>query len=72
MRERIRDLERLHHIDECIDNVMAFLKDKTFEEMEADKMCFHAVVYNIMIIGESTQRMFGQLYSKTYNPLRNR
>ena len=43
MRERIRDLERLHHIDECIDNVMAFLKDKTFEEMEEDKMCFHAV-----------------------------
>lgn len=57
MRERIRDLERLHHIDECIDNVMAFLKDKTFEEMEADKMCFHAVVYNIMIIGEAANML---------------
>lgn len=57
MRERIRDLERLHHIDECIDNVMAFLKDKTFEEMEADKMCLHAVVYNIMIIGEAANML---------------
>lgn len=53
MRERIRDIERLHHINECIDNVLDFLKDKTYEEMAADRMCFHAVVYNIMIIGEA-------------------
>jgi len=53
MRERIRDIDRLLHIDECITRVQAFLDGKTFEDMKADIMCFHAVVYNIMIIGEA-------------------
>lgn len=30
-----------------------YLRGKTFEEMQADMMCYHAVVYNIMIIGEA-------------------
>lgn len=54
MRERIRDIDRLRHIDECIGHVMDFLQGKTFEEMKNDVMCYHAVVYNIMIIGEAT------------------
>ncbi len=53
MRERIRDIDRLRHIEECINHVMDFLHGKTFEEMKADIMCYHAVVYNIMIIGEA-------------------
>jgi len=53
MREGIRDLDRLRHIQECINHVMSFLQGKSFEEMEADMMCYHAVVYNIMIIGEA-------------------
>lgn len=57
MRERVRDIERLYHINECIDNVMDFLKGKTFEEMRSDVMCFHAVVYNIMIIGEASNML---------------
>lgn len=32
MRERIRDIDRLLHIDECITRVQAFLDGKTFEE----------------------------------------
>jgi uncharacterized protein with HEPN domain len=32
---------------------MDFLRGKTYEEMENDVMCYHAVVYNIMIIGEA-------------------
>ena len=32
---------------------MVFLRGKSFEEMQADVMCYHAVVYNIMIIGEA-------------------
>lgn len=54
MREHIRDIDRLRHIDECIGHVMDFLQGKTFEEMKNDVMCYHAVVYNIMIIGEAT------------------
>ena len=52
MREAIRDIDRLRHIDECIEHIYEFLKGKSFENMKADVMCFHAVVYNIMIIGE--------------------
>ena len=53
MRERIKDIDRLLHIKESIEHIMDFLDGKTFEEMTADVMCFHAVVYNIMIIGEA-------------------
>ena len=53
MRERIRDIDRLRHINESIGHVMDFLQGKTYEEMKDDVMCYHAVVYNIMIIGEA-------------------
>lgn len=53
MREPHRDIDRLLHIKERIGHVMDFLKGKTFEEMQSDVMCYHAVVYNIMIIGEA-------------------
>ena len=53
MREAIRDIDRLGHIDECIEHINDYLRGKSLENMKADKMCFHAVVYNIMIIGEA-------------------
>lgn len=53
MREAVRDLDRLRHIEESINHVMDFLRGKTFDQMKADVMCYHAVVYNIMIIGEA-------------------
>lgn len=57
MRERVKDIERLYHIDESINHVMDFLEGKTFEEMKSDVMCFHAVVYNIMVIGEAANML---------------
>ncbi len=57
MRERTRDIECLWHIDECICHIIDFLEGKTFEEMKSDVMCFHAVVYNIMIIGEAANML---------------
>ena len=53
MRESLRDIDRLNHIKERIGYVMSFLDGKTFEEMKVDVMCYHAVVHNIMIIGEA-------------------
>ena len=53
MREAIRDIDRLRHIDECIAHINDFLKGMSFEDMKANVMCFHAVVSNIMIIGEA-------------------
>ena len=72
MRERVRDIERIYHIEASICHVMDFLEGKTFEEMQSDKMCFHAVVYNIMIIGEAANMLtkeFREEHSDT--PWRN-
>ena len=44
MRERIRDLDRLRHILESIEHIDDYLRGKTYEEMKADVMCYHAVV----------------------------
>ena len=57
MRETIRDIDRLGHIDECIEHINDYLRGKSFEDMKADVMCFHAVVYNIMIIGEAANML---------------
>lgn len=57
MREQSKDKDRLQHILECIDNVFQFLDGKTFEDMTNNRMCFHAVVYNIMIIGEAANML---------------
>jgi len=53
MRESLKDIDRLQHIKERIRNVMNFLEGKTFEDMKSNVMCYHAVVHNIMIIGEA-------------------
>ena len=57
MREAIRDIDRLRHIDECIEHINDYLNGKSFEDMKANVMCFHAVVYNIMIIGEAANML---------------
>jgi uncharacterized protein with HEPN domain len=53
MREPVRDKGRLEHILECIDNIYEFAEGKTFEQIEADKMCYFAIVYQLVIIGEA-------------------
>lgn len=57
MREQSKDKDRLQHILECIENVFLFLDGKTFDDMTNDRMCYHAVVYNIMIIGEAANML---------------
>ena len=53
MREQSRDLERLQHIVDSIMHIEDFLRERGFEQMKQDVMCYHAVVYNIMVIGEA-------------------
>ena len=57
MREHSRDIERLRHIADSIANIEDFLRDKSLEQMKEDVMCYHAVVYNIMIIGEAANML---------------
>ena len=53
MREAVRDLDRLLHIKESMDNIQEFVNNKTFDEFVSDKLLFFAVVKNVEIIGEA-------------------
>ena len=53
MREAVRDIDRLLHMQECMDNIQEFVQGKTFEEFVANKLLFFAVVKNVEIIGEA-------------------
>ena len=53
MREAVRNLDRLLHIQECMDNINEFIGDKTYDEFTTDKLLFFAVVKNVEIIGEA-------------------
>ena len=57
MREQSRDIERLRHIVDSIAHIEDFLRDRAIEQMKNDIMCYHAVVYNIMIIGEAANML---------------
>lgn len=57
MREQSRDIERLRHIVNSIAHIEDFLRGKSLEQMKDDVMCYHAVVYNIMIIGEAANML---------------
>ena len=52
MREPVKDKGRLVHILECINNINEFVEGKSFEQIEGDKMCYYAVVYQLVVIGE--------------------
>ena len=57
MREPAKDTGRLDHILECINNINEFVEGKTFEQIEGDKMCYFAVVYQLVIIGEAANML---------------
>ena len=63
MREHSRDIERLRHIVDSIAHIEDFLRGKNIEQMKADVMCYHAVVYNIMIIGEAANVLVHGYYN---------
>ena len=64
MREQIRDIDRLRHIAECIAYINEYLNGYTYEGMKADRKCFHAVVYNLMIIGEAANLLTSEFRSE--------
>ena len=53
MREKIKDYDRLLHIQESIDNVFEFMEGKTIDDLAKDKLLFFGVVKNVEIIGEA-------------------
>lgn len=57
MRESIRDLPRIEHMIEAIDNAISYNEGKSKEELLSDKILLHATVYNIQIIGEAVNKL---------------
>ena len=57
MREYVRDRERLEHMVEAIDRILAFAEGKTKEELEADNLKYYGVVKNIEIVGEAAYKL---------------
>jgi len=57
MRERAKDPKRLADILQAIDNIVKYIGETSMEDFIADGMCYHAVVYNLMIIGEAANML---------------
>ena len=57
MRERTKDPKRLTDILQAIDNIDKYIGETSMEDFIADGMCYHAVVYNLMIIGEAANML---------------
>ena len=53
MREASKDPKRLQDILEAIDNIFQYVGDDDMVAVTNDKMRYHAIVYNMMIIGEA-------------------
>ena len=61
MREHDKDPQRLCDMLEAIDNIYNYVGDCDFDSFVADAMRYHAVVYNIMVIGEGVRKVFEEV-----------
>ena len=57
MREPAKDKGRLEHIIESINNIFEFVGNKTSAQIIEDKMCYYAIVYDLVIIGEAANML---------------
>ena len=57
MREPSKDPKRLADMLEAIDNVFQYVGNDDMDTFVADRMRYHAVVYNIMIVGEAANML---------------
>lgn len=57
MREQRNDPKRLNDILLAIDTIFQYVEGRDKEAFLADKRSYHAVIYNIMIIGEAANML---------------
>ncbi len=57
MRETVRDCDRLEHIVEAIDRILAFSDGKSQDELDGDSLSYYGIVKNIEIIGEAAYKL---------------
>ena len=71
MRENRKKPQRLKDILTAIDNIYNYVGNDEMEAFVNDKMRYHAVVYNIMIIGEAANMLTAEFQqSHTDTPWR--
>ena len=64
MREKPKDINRLSHIIEAIDNLFEFTKDTSFEEYKNNKILRFAIIKNLEIIGEAAYLLTNEFKEK--------
>ena len=57
MREHRNDPKRLKDMVQAIDTIFEYVANRNMEEFVADKKTYHAVIYNIMIMGEAANML---------------
>ncbi len=66
MREKVRDIERLLHIQNAINVLMTRKDTHSFEDVLSDPIIFYGYVKHIEIIGEAVY-MLTKEYKSTHN-----
>ena len=69
MREQRNDPKRLKDILHAIDTIFEYVGDRGMQDFLADKRSYHAVIYNIMIIGEAANMLTFE-FRETHNDLK--
>lgn len=64
MREKPKDINRLSHIIEAIDNLFEFTKGISFDEYKGNKILRFAVIKNLEIIGEAAYLLTNEFKEK--------
>ena len=57
MREQRNDPKRLRDLLQAIDTIFQYVEGRDMRDFVADKKSYHAVIYNIMIIGETANML---------------
>ncbi len=50
----------LRHILDAINNIEKYTKNLDFSEFEKNSMTYHAVIYEILVIGEAVKNLSGE------------
>lgn len=63
MRETVRDIERLRHILEQIDALIALTPQLSFDTLDTDKVRYYGIVKMTEIIGEAAYKLTNEFVS---------
>ena len=63
MRSPLNDKVRLEHIQNAINNIEEYVAGKVYEDIVADKILRHAVTWNILVIGEASNKLSKEFIS---------